>query len=135
MGAVKVVRTGRRTLVGSTERGQELLIGPAEVDGHITPGELLKLALAGCAAMSVDFAVRRRLGEDVAIEVEILEDPDPATNRYPGVHERIRLDLSGLDEAARADLAAAMDRAIAQACTVQRSVEPAMTVTHEIVED
>lgn len=135
MGAVEVVRTGKRTYVGRTERGQELLIGPVEAEGHITPGELLKLALAGCAAMSADFAISRRLGDEVELAIEIREDSDPATNRYAAVDERIRLDLSGLDEAKRADLERAVDRAIAAACTVQRSVEPGMTVTHRFVED
>lgn len=133
MGAVRVERTGTARLVGRTERGQEILIGPAEAPGHITPGELLKLALAGCAALSVDFPVRRRLGADATLAIEIREDSDRATNRYAAVTERIELDLAGLDEPTRADLIQAMDRAIAQACTVQRSVEPGMRVEHVLV--
>ena len=61
-GSVWADRTGHRTLVGRTQRGVEIPIGHGE--GEASPGELLKLALIGCAGMSSDVNLARRLGED-----------------------------------------------------------------------
>ena len=49
-GSVSVTRTGTRTYEGLNERGATVRIGGPELEGeHFTPGELLKLALIGCA--------------------------------------------------------------------------------------
>ena len=42
-----VERTGTRTYVGRNGRGAEVQIGPLENAGSFSPGELLKVALAG----------------------------------------------------------------------------------------
>ena len=49
-GSVSVTRTGGRTYEGLNERGATVRIGGSELEGeHFTPGELLKIALIGCA--------------------------------------------------------------------------------------
>ncbi|WP_353816085.1 OsmC family protein [Agromyces sp. SYSU T00266] len=121
-GSVSVTRTGRRTYEGLNERGSTVLIGPVEAPGHFTPGELLKLALAGCAGMSADSVAARRLGDDVAITVWA-HGTSKDDNRYREIDEEIVVDLSGLEPEEREQLAAIMARAIARACTVARSVE------------
>jgi uncharacterized OsmC-like protein len=121
-GSVSVTRTGPRTYEGLNERGSTVLIGPVDAPGHFTPGELLKLALAGCAGMSADSVAARRLGDDVAITVWAHGTSEDG-NRYREIDEEILVDLSSLEPAEREKLAAIMARAIAKACTVARSVE------------
>ncbi|SIN93390.1 OsmC family protein [Agromyces cerinus] len=120
-GSVSVSRTGERTFEGVNERGSTVRIGPAEAEGHFTPGELLKLALAGCAGMSADRVVARRLGDDFAMTVWSHGTSD-SENRYSHVDEELLLDLSSLDEAERAKLIDLMVKAIDRSCTVARSV-------------
>ena len=120
-GSVSVTRTGGRTFEGMNERGSTVLIGPAEAEGHFTPGELLKLALAGCAGMSADRVTARRLGDDFAMTVWAHGTSD-ADNRYSHVDEELLLDLSSLDDAERAKLIELMVKSIDRACTVARSV-------------
>ncbi|MDO5052392.1 MAG: OsmC family protein [Pseudoclavibacter sp.] len=131
---VDLIRTGPRTFLGRNGRGDEVPIGPDDVPGHFRPGELLKLALAGCAGMSADAVLSRRLGEGFGMRIEIAGDADREQNRYPEISERIELDLSGLDEAAREQLLLALDRAIAATCTVQRTVEAGARVRHEVAD-
>ncbi|MBM7829600.1 putative OsmC-like protein [Agromyces cerinus] len=120
-GSVSVTRTGPRTFEGMNERGSTVRIGPEEAEGHFTPGELLKLALAGCAGMSADRVTARRLGEDFAMTVWAHGTSGP-DNRYSRVDEELLLDLSSLDEAERAKLIELMVKSIDKACTVARSV-------------
>lgn len=120
-GSVSVARTGPRTYQGMNERGSTVLIGPVEADGHFTPGELLKLALAGCAGMSADSVAARRLGDDFELTVWAHGTSKP-DNRYDRVDEELLVDLSMLDDAERAKLIEIMVKAIDRGCTVARSV-------------
>ena len=86
-GSVSVTRTGSRTYEGMNERGSTVRIGPADAEGHFTPGELLKLALVGCTGMSSDRvaaqAARRRLRDHHlgARQVGPRREPLPAGRR------------------------------------------------------
>lgn len=121
-GSVSVTRTGTRTYEGMNERGSTVRIGPVEAEGHFTPGELLKLALAGCAGMSSDRVAARRLGEDYAITIWAHGMSDREENRYLRIDEELLVDLSGLGEAERSALIDIMSKAIDRGCTVARSV-------------
>lgn len=125
-GSVSVVRTGARTYEGLNERGATVRIGPADVDGCFTPGELLKLALIGCAGMSADRVASRRLGDDFEMTVWAHGRSDRDENRYRRVDEELLVDLSGLEPDERATLIDLMDKAIRRGCTVARSVEDAI---------
>ncbi len=131
-GSVSAARTGTRTYLGRNDRGDEVRIGPADVRGHFTPGELFKLALAGCSGMSADRVLARRLGDDVELTVWAHGTSDPATESYPAVDEELVLDRSSLgdDEAER--LVAIMARAIAAGCTIARTVDGCTTLTTTI---
>ena len=59
-----VERTGIRRYTGRSSRGAEVLIGSVTDDGVFPPGELLKIALAGCSGLSRDKPRRRRIGDD-----------------------------------------------------------------------
>src|SRR3954470_18142605 len=56
-------RVGTRRYTGHNARGAEVRMGPVEAGDVFTPGELLKIALAGCAGMSSDHTLARHLGE------------------------------------------------------------------------
>ena len=71
-------------------------MGPVEAGDVFTPGELLKIALAGCAGMSADHSLARRLGADVPVTVPS-RVRTPTDERYPALHEELVVDLSGLD--------------------------------------
>ena len=57
-------RTGVRQYVARNARGAEILVGDGP--GRFSPGDLLKLALAGCNAMSSDARFAAVLGDDFA---------------------------------------------------------------------
>jgi len=85
-------RVGTRRYTGHNARGAQVRMGPVEAGDVFTPGELLKLALAGCAGMSADHSLARRLGPDVSVTVRVA-GPN-RDERYPEVHEEILVDLS-----------------------------------------
>lgn len=127
-----VERTGTRTYTGRNERGAEVAIGPVESGAVFTPGELLKIALAGCSGMSADTALSHRLGDDVAVTVEVSGDNLKPEDRYPELHERMVVDLSGLDEATRERLLRVVHRAVEQHCTVGNTLKAGAAVELEI---
>jgi uncharacterized OsmC-like protein len=116
-------RVGTRCYTGHNSRGAVVAMGPAEAGAVFTPGELLKIALAGCAGMSADTAVARRLGSDVDITVHVAGIKHPDDERYPALHEELVVDLSGLDPAERNRVETVVRRAIARNCTVGRTLE------------
>ncbi|MEE1617328.1 OsmC family protein [Brachybacterium sp. J153] len=130
-GSVWADRTGARTLVGRNQRGVEIRIGHGE--GEINPGELLKLALIGCAGMSSDVNLARRLGEDFPMRLWAHGTSDPADNRYHRVEEQVQLPLEGLSPEQIATVVKVFSRAVAAGCTVERSVVPGLEVAHRVL--
>jgi len=131
-GSVSASRTGARTYLGRTERGDTVLIGPADVPGHITPGELLKLALAGCAGMSSDRVLARRLGDDYETTIWAHGQSDPEEERYFAIDEEILLDLDGLNDDELAKLLTVVRASIDRSCTVARSVKDSIVLTKTV---
>ncbi len=123
-----VERTGTRTYTGRSSRGAEVQIGPVEAGAVFTPGELMKIALAGCSGMTADSALARRLGDDVAVTVRVSGRSDPVEDRYEHLREELVVDLAGLDDATRARLLTVVNRAIDQHCTVARTLTNGATV-------
>src|SRR6478735_10181392 len=121
-----------RLWVGRTGRGAEVLMGPVEAGAVFTPGELLKVALAGCSGMSADTALSHRLGDDVEVTVEVSGDNYRPEDRYPALQERMVVDLSGLDEATKERLLRVVHRAVEQHCTVGNTLKAGATVDLEI---
>jgi len=117
-----VERTGTRTYTGRSSRGAQVQIGPVEAGAVFTPGELLKIALAGCTGMSADAPLARRLGDDVPVVVRVSGQSDPADERYREISEQLVVDLSALDEATRLRLLTVVERAIDANCTVSRTL-------------
>lgn len=130
-GSVWADRSGPRTLIGRNQRGVEIPIGHGE--GEINPGELLKLALIGCAGMSSDVNLSRRLGEDFAMRLWAHGTSDETDNRYHSIAEEVQLPLEGLTEQEIATVVKVFGRAVAAGCTVERTVVPGVEVTHRIL--
>lgn len=131
-GSVWADRAGARSLVGRNQRGVAIPIGEGE--GEITPGELLKLALIGCAGMSADFTIGRRLGEDFPMRLFAHGTSAEATNRYERIDEEVQLDLSGMTPEQTGRLQRTIAKAIEANCTVERTLAAAPEVRHQIVD-
>ena len=127
-----VERTGVRRYTGRSSRGAEVLIGSETDDGVFTPGELLKIALAGCSGLSSDEPLRRRLGDDYPAVIRVSGPADREQERYPLLEENLELDLSGLSEAEIERLVIVVNRAIDQVCTVGRTLKAGATVTFDV---
>lgn len=103
-------------------------------DGVFTPGELLKIALAGCSGLSSDQPLRRRLGDDYPAVIRVSGDADRDAERYPLLQERLEVDLSALTPEERERLLLVVERAIDQVCTVGRTLKSGTEVTVEIAD-
>jgi uncharacterized OsmC-like protein len=129
-----VERTGIRRYTGRSDRGAEVLIGSATDDGVFTPGELLKIALAGCSGLSSDQPLRRRLGDDYAATIRVSGPADRDEERYPDLAETLEIDLSGLSAQDRDRLLLVVGRAIDQVCTVGRTLKAGARITFEVAD-
>ncbi|MBU3707417.1 MAG: OsmC family protein [Mycobacterium sp.] len=118
-----VERTGVRRYTGRSSRGAEVLIGSETDEGVFTPGELLKIALAGCSGLSSDQPLRRRLGDDYRAVIRVCGDADRDEERYPLLEEKLEVDLSGLSAEERERLLVVVKRAIDGVCTVGRTLK------------
>lgn len=126
--ALWIERTGTRRYVGHSARGGQVHIGGADAEETFTPGELMKIALAGCTGLTSDAAFARRLGEDYPATIHVSGVKDLDADRYPALVERLEVDLSALDEGARERLITVVTRAIDQACTVGRTLTAGTTI-------
>jgi uncharacterized OsmC-like protein len=129
-----VERTGIRRFTGRSSRGAEVLIGSEGDDGVFTPGELLKIALAGCSGLSSDQPLRRRLGDDYAAVITVSGPADRDEERYPRLTETLEIDLSGLTPEEKDRLLLVVNRAIDQVCTVGRTLKAGAEISFEVAD-
>ena len=95
-------RTGVRQYVARNQDGAEIRIGHGP--GLFSPGDLLKLALAGCNAMSSDARMAARLGDDFEQFVGVSADYDQDNDRFTHVDVELVQDMSALSEEEIEDL-------------------------------
>ena len=62
--------------------------------GQFTPGDLMKVALAGCAALSSQFAVEHTLGEGKGAKIVVDGTYDADTDAYIGFDEQVVIDAT-----------------------------------------
>ena len=127
-----VERTGIRRFTGRSDRGAQVLIGSVTDEGVFTPGELLKIALAGCSGLSSDEPLRRRLGDDFPAVIRVSGDVDREQERYPALRETLEIDLSGFSDQDKERLVVVVNRAIEGACTVGRTLQSGTEITFDI---
>jgi len=129
---VWVERTGPGTFEGHNPRGARVALSAAGVEGeYFTPGELLKVALAACSAVTAEAPLVRALGEDLSLEVRA-EAASTPEHRYEHILEEMLVDLSGLDQATRERVLTVVQRAVDAHCTVGRTVEHGAHVTFTV---
>lgn len=119
---MKAVRTGVREWICTNDRGGVVKVADAKEADAFSPGELLQLAAATCAGLSIDHRLTHDLGEDIFVTLEVEPDRVPEENRYSGIRTRVRLDLSSLDETQLEGLKRRVQDAIDRACTVGRTL-------------
>lgn len=115
-------RVGTRTYLARNERGAEIVVGPKEIPGAFTPGELLQIALAVCAGMSSDHRLAHALGDEFVSTLEFGATAVKGENRYSQVNVDITVETSNLDEDALAHLRERAEHLIAKNCTVGRTL-------------
>ena len=129
-----VERTGIRRYTGRSSRGAEVQIGSETDEGVFTPGELLKIALAGCSGLSSDQPLRRRLGDDYPAVIRVSGPADRDEERYPRLEETLQIDLSGLSAEETERLLLVVNRAIDQVCTVGRTLKAGAEISFEVAD-
>jgi len=129
-----VERTGTRTYTGRNSRGGEVRIAPLDTDDAFSPGELLKIALAGCTGLTADEVIARRLGADFQARIDVAGVKNLELDRYPELTEEFRLDLSGLAEKERSKLLLILRRAVEEHCTVSRTITDGTVVELKVVD-
>ena len=95
--------------------------------GQFTPGDLMKVALAGCAALSSQFAVEHTLGEGKGAKIVVDGTYDADSDTYVGFDEQVVIDATdaGLSDEDAEKLADRVSRHIEKGCTVKHTyVEP-----------
>ncbi len=75
--------------------GSEIRFGHAE--GLFNPGDLMKIALAGCAALSSQSAIQRTLGTNDTTSITVDGEFDGDSNSYVSFQEHISVDASAAD--------------------------------------
>ncbi|MGY2874823.1 putative redox protein [Marmoricola sp. URHA0025 HA25] len=122
--SVKLTRIGEHRFKATNERGGVLPIGEGD-DPDFTPVELLLAAIAGCAAIDVDYITGKRAGPDsfdVHVEGEKVRDE----NGNHLANLRVVFDVAFPDgeagDAARSVLQSAIERSRDRICTVSRTV-------------
>ena len=111
-----------------------MLLGSESDEGVFTPGELLKIALAGCSGLSSDQPLRRRLGDDYRAVIKVSGPADREQERYPRLAETLEIDLSGLSVEDTERLLLVVHRAIDQVCTVGRTLKASAEISFEVAD-
>jgi len=126
---VWVLRTGPKTFSGHNPRGASVQLSASGVEGeYFTPGELMKVALAACSAVTAEAPLVRALGEDYDVEIRAAGAAHPEEKRYPALVEEMLVNLSALDEVARDRALTVVQRAIDGHCNVGRTLLAGATV-------
>lgn len=101
-----------------SEDGAHLKFGKGK--GLFTPGDLMKVALAGCAALSSQFPVENTLGEGSGAKIVVDGAYDPESDSYLSFEEQVNVDATSADlsEEDAAKLKERVARHIEKGCTV-----------------
>ncbi|MFE0024298.1 OsmC family protein [Amycolatopsis sp. NPDC059021] len=127
--ALEVQREGKHVFVGRNERGADVRLGRKGQEGVFSPAELLQIAAAGCAAVTAEELITRRVGEDSKFRVGVTADRREDAWELDAVHVAFDVDVAALDADQREALAGAVDRAIERLCTVSRTLKKGIPVT------
>ena len=125
MARLWVERKEDGTWVAHKDDKAEIVFGHG--DGLFTPGDLLKIALAGCGGLSSQFAVESALGENKGARVIVDGTYDPDSNAYINFSEQLVVDAADAhlsDEDAQ-KLKERIRRHVDKSCTVMHTLNEA----------
>ncbi len=131
---MKAVRTGVREWIATNDRGAVVKIGDPEAPEVFSPGELLQLAAATCAGLSIDHRLTYALGEDIHVTLEVEPERVVGENRYSAIDTVFSLDLSSLSTEERDRLLEKVHAAIERSCTVKRTLDATAESRHRFVD-
>lgn len=117
-----VERTGTRTYMGYNARGGKVEIGPETNGANFTPGELLQIALAGCAGMSSDQRMAIALGPEFQSILRAIPTKSPASDKYDAFRQIMEVDLAGLDDEKKVRTMKFAQSSIDNNCTIGNTV-------------
>lgn len=108
-----------------SDDGATLKFGKGE--GQFSPVELMQIALAGCTALSSQYAVEHALGEGKGARVLVNGTYNPEEGTYLRFQEDVTVDATSAkpalnDENAK-ELKERMERHINKGCTVKHTLE------------
>jgi putative redox protein len=121
---VDLTRIGHARYKATNWRGGVLPIGSGD-DPDFTPVELLLAAIAGCAAIDVDFITSKR-SEPASFDVQVSGDKIRDDNGNHMTNLRVAFDVTFPEgeagDAARGVLQSAIEKSRDRICTVSRTV-------------
>ena len=91
--------------------------------GVFTPGDLMKIALAGCAALSIQFAIEHTLGDGKGARIVVDGTYDADSDAYINFNEQVVVDATDakLSEEDADKLKERVTRHIEKGCTVKHT--------------
>jgi uncharacterized OsmC-like protein len=131
--SVDLTRIGEHRFKATNGRGGVLPIGEGD-DPDFTPVELLLAAIAGCAAIDVDYITGKRSAAetfDVHVEGDKVRDDDGNHLTDLRVVFDVTFPAGEAGDAARGVLQSAIERSRDRICTVSRTVALPTPVTME----
>lgn len=102
--------------------------------GQFTPGDLVKIALAGCAALSSEFAIEHALGEGHGAKIVVDGTYDADNDSYINFNEQVMIDATDADlsEEDVEKLKKRVKAHIEKGCTVMHTYEQETPVRMDI---
>ncbi|GAA3888204.1 OsmC family protein [Saccharothrix violaceirubra] len=120
MANVEVQRVGEHEFEATNGRGARVRIGRRDAADAFSPVELLLAAAAGCAVITAESLVTRRVDGGISARAD---DVRPGgSGDLTSVPVTLDYDVSVLDDEQRQALAAAVHRAVEKLCTVSRAL-------------
>lgn len=132
-GSVWAERTGTRQYLARNARGGEVRVGTGP--GELSPGELLKIALATCSTLSADHRLAKALGEDFEASVICTSIKNEEEERYSDLDVQIVTDLSSLSPEQLATLRERVEGAIERGCTVGHTISKGAAIRRHLLGD
>ena len=111
--------------IAKSEDGATLKFGKGE--GQFSPVELMQIALAGCTALSSQYAVEHTIGEGKGARIVVNGTYDPEEGTYLRFQEDLTVDATSAKPALTSEDAQAlkerMEKHISKGCTVKHTLE------------
>lgn len=106
-----------------SDEGAHIKFGKGK--GQFNPGDLMKIALAACGALSSQFAVENTLGEGKGAKIVVDGTYDPEDDAYLSFTEHVDVDATDahLSQEDADKLEERIRRHITKACTVEHTYE------------